>query len=289
MSDPESESAAKRSHTAEIDGYLSSYCRKNVKKPCCRDALMYGLLLFSSGHTGDISSGLLEWLIRQNEKKKRTLIIDGFDSVDEAFFVCPDCRRAFLCGVFLACGTVSDPKKSYRLELTVASGDSAHKLADSLASLMSSLGFPPLMTERGGSCVLYLRSSGTVEDFLGYIGAAPAAFEAMNARIYKEFRNNANRLANCETSNIGRAVTAAQKQIAAIKSLEESGRLALLPEQLRETAKLRAGYPSASISELAALHDPPITKSGCVHRLAKLSEAAGAAAFEKEKGDTGRS
>ncbi|MCR5263250.1 MAG: DNA-binding protein WhiA [Clostridiales bacterium] len=264
----------RRSHTWEIDEYLSSHCKKNVKKPCCRDALMYGLLLFSSGHTGDVSAELLEWLIRQNEKQKRTFIIDGFGAVDEAFFVCPECRRAFLCGAFLACGTVSDPKKSYRLELSVVPGESGHELSVSLARIMDELGFKPLTTERGGCDVLYLRSSETVEDFLGFIGAAPAAFEAMNARIYKEFRNNANRVANCETSNIGRAVTAAQKQIAAIRSLEASGRLALLPEQLRDTARLRIEYPSASLTELAGLHDPPITKSGCVHRLKKLAEAA---------------
>ena len=48
----------------------------------------------------------------------------------------------------------------------------------------------------------------------------------------------------------------------------------MLPDELFETAKLRLEYPSASLSELALAHEPPISKSGLTHRLAKIMEFA---------------
>ena len=263
------------SHTLATDRYLAAHCRKNCKKECCRRSLLYGMLLFTGGHTGEISASLLEWLIRLNDRQPDPLLIEDFTSIDASVLKCPDCARFFVCGIFLACGTVSDPSKSYRAELSVHPDENGeHRLADSLSEYLSAAGLPPHISkkQRKGPVVLYYRTSESVEDLLNLIGASPAAFEAMNARIYKDFRNNANRIANCETSNIDRAVSAAQKQISAISALESSGRLALMPEQLRETARIRVENPGATISELAALHDPPISRSCCAHRLYRLTE-----------------
>ena len=72
--------------------------------------------------------------------------------------------------------------------------------------------------------------------------------------------------------NIAKSVNAAQKQVAAISLLEENGKLSMLPDELFETAKLRLENPSMSLSELALKHEPPISKSGLTHRLAKIIE-----------------
>ena len=264
-------------HTYETVRYLVSHCRKNCRKECCRESLLYGLLLFSGGHTGEASAQLLDWLLKQNARQDQPLIIEDFTRIDTTVFKCPDCGRFFMCGVFLVCGSVSDPSKSYRIELSVhPDEDGGYRLAGSLCDYLSSAGLTPLRSEsrKGGPLLLYYRTSESVEDFLNLIGASPAAFEAMNARIYKDYRNNANRLANCDASNIDRAVSAAQKQISAISALESSGKLALMPEQLRITARLRMENPGVSISELAAMHTPPVTKSCCVHRLTKLTAEA---------------
>ena len=67
-------------------------------------------------------------------------------------------------------------------------------------------------------------------------------------------------------------VDAAQDQIAAIRRLEETGQLDQLPEKLRQTAKLRVQHPEATLSELAGMLDPPLTKSALNHRMRKLME-----------------
>lgn len=260
--------------------YLVPQCKKNCRSACCRTALLYGMLLFSRGRTDEMSSSLLEWLMTAGEKRGEILIIEDFNHIDRSYFSCAECGRYFLCGVFLSSGSVGDPKRDYRLEITIPRDeDGGTALADDLEAYLCEIDLQPLRLEssRGAgvkNTVLYLRQAEKVEDFLNYIGASVPAFEALNTRIHKQYRNEANRITNCETSNIDRAVNAAQKQIQDIGLLTESGKLADLDESLQDTARLRVENPSISLQELASMHQPPITKSGVVHRLRKLSAAA---------------
>ncbi len=123
-------------------------------------------------------------------------------------------------------------------------------------------------TERKGSGVLYYKQSDSIEDFLTCIGAPVSAMAVMQAKIEKDWRNEANRKTNCDTANVTKAVDAAQQQLAALRKLEERG--VVLPEKLRETARLRRAHPEATLNELAELHDPPTTKSTVNHRMRKL-------------------
>jgi DNA-binding protein WhiA len=68
--------------------------------------------------------------------------------------------------------------------------------------------------------------------------------------------------------------------------IEAAGRFSLLADELRETARLRLANPDANLLELAALHNPPITKSGLNHRLQKILTAGEAAqAHEKNSAE----
>ena len=46
--------------------------------------------------------------------------------------------------------------------------------------------------------------------------------------------------------------------------------MAALPEELQFTARLRLNNPDITLSELAELHFPPVSKSGVYHRLEKV-------------------
>ena len=96
----------------------------------------------------------------------------------------------------------------------------------------------------------------------------------MEAKVEKELRNGVNRRVNCDTANLTKVVDAAQDQIAAIRRLEQRGILEQLPEKLRMTAQLRMENPEATLSELAQMFDPPVTKSAMNHRMRKLIEQA---------------
>ncbi len=248
----------------EVKKLLVESCA-SLKKPCCRRALLFGFLRYHKKTQNPPENQ--EKLIGQLKK-------EGYgeptpDALSEAVEGCANCAASYLRGVFLACGTVSNPdSKSYQLELTVHTPEEA----EALGLLLGECGMPPKTTVRGGFPVLYYKDSASIEDFLSYIGAQKAAFELMNVKILKELRNNANRLANCDAANIDKTVSAAQLQIHAVERLEASGQIAALPDELRTTARLRLENPEATLGELASLHTPPITKSGVNHRLKKLLE-----------------
>ncbi|MEG1773472.1 MAG: DNA-binding protein WhiA, partial [Oscillospiraceae bacterium] len=132
-----------------------------------------------------------------------------------------DCLPAFLCGAFLACGTVNEPKKSYCLEFTPPT----EELCDLLFELLSVHGYPPKSTLRRGATVLYYKESEQIEDILTTIGAVRGSLELMELKIYKDLRNRANRSTNCETANIDKLVRAAQQQLDDIARLREAGEL----------------------------------------------------------------
>ena len=108
-------------------------------------------------------------------------------------------------------------------------------------------------------------------DFLGLIGATHENFEYYNRLIEKDIRNKINRINNCETANLSKQISTAARQIDAINRIFSTGGKNALSEELLETANLRLEHPEASLSELAELHHPPVTKSCVNRRLTKLT------------------
>ena len=96
----------------------------------------------------------------------------------------------------------------------------------------------------------------------------------MEARLEKELNNKVNRRCNCDDANTSKVVEAAQEQLAAIRILREKGLLDKLPAKLLAAAKARETSPESSLSELAAMMDPPISKPAMNNRMKKLVQMA---------------
>jgi DNA-binding protein WhiA len=188
-----------------------------------------------------------------------------------SLFKCQACEASFLAGVLLSSANLSNPDKESRIEIRI--NDPAR--ADTLAGFFSELGHPPTRSYRDGVSSLILKRSEDVEDVLTIAGAVSSVMELMQGKLMRELRGQVNRNSNCEIRNIGRAAVAAKAQVEAIKEIRASGRFAALPDELKETATLREDFPEIPLSELAAKHNPPITKSGLNHRLKKLLALAG--------------
>ncbi len=192
---------------------------------------------------------------------------DSYDAVDKSVMSCTGCGWAFVRGVFLSCGTITAPDNAYHLEFLLRN----HSAANSFMCFLNELGFSPKITERGEELRgVYFKDSEGIVDILGHIGANRAAFDILNVKIYKDIRNNANRVSNCELANLEKTINASNEQINAITKIIEAGKADELPDELKMTLDIRAAFPDASLSELAAKHTPPITKSGVNHRLKKL-------------------
>lgn len=180
------------------------------------------------------------------------------------------CQTAFFRGAFLAGGSVIDPGKSYHLELATSHAAVGR---ESIA-LLRELGFTPKDTQRKGNHVTYFKQSDHIEDFLTTIGAPVSAMEIMTAKLERDLRGSVNRRVNCDAANLDKTVEAARWQMEAIYRLEERGMLEDLPEKLKEAVDLRMAHPELTLSQLAELCTPPVSKSALNHRLRKLAQLA---------------
>lgn len=282
-------------------------CREVPERSCCRFAQCYGILMFCNTFSQreirivTENRSFAEYLPRLfrrafnlefdlfpslEQPGKRTFVIDDPDKLEYIFTVFGQeheslalhvnfgvlenecCRQQFVRGAFLAGGSVTDPDKRYHLELLTP-----HlKVSDETFSLLLELDFSPKQGMRSGSSVLYFKQSDMIVDFLTTIGAPVNAMKIIEAKMEKELRNGVNRRVNCDTANMTKVVDAAQHQLQAIEQLQKSGKLDLLPKKLAEAARLRLANPEASLTELAAMADPPISKPAMNHRLHKVIE-----------------
>ena len=181
------------------------------------------------------------------------------------------CKISFLRGAFLAGGSVTDPAKGYHIELTTTHL-SVSRETDAL--IREVLNFAPKTAKRGGGQVLYLKQSDLISDFLTCLGAHVAAMGIMEAKLEKELNNKVNRRCNCDDANTSKVVEAAQEQLSAIRKLKEAGLLDTLPEKLKQAATARENNPSASLTELAAMMEPTITKPAMNNHMKNLVKLA---------------
>ncbi len=180
------------------------------------------------------------------------------------------CQSAFLRGIFLSCGTVTDPERGYHLEFVVP----YKRLCMDLMKFMDELSLKPKYIVRKGNHVIYFKDSESIEDILAIIGAQDASLHVMGIKIEKDVKNKVNRRLNFEMSNINKTVDAANLQVEAIKYIEDKKGISSLPDNLQKIAEIRLEYPEASLSELEKILDEPISRSGINHRLGRIVKIA---------------
>ena len=286
-------------------------CRNMPVKRCCALAECFGILLFCNSFTGeniriitesrefanllpklfkkafsmdfDIqpapdATGKQNFQITDPDKISDIMEWYGFDPQDTlsmhinlAVIEEECCKASFLRGAFLAGGSVTDPSKGYHMELNTTHQSVAR---EGFSLIHEAVGFSPKSAARGGGQVLYFKQSDLISDYLTFLGAPVAAMGIMEAKLEKELNNNVNRRCNCDDANISKVVEAAQEQLNAIRVLKERSLYDQLPVKLRQAADARDKNPEASLTELAAMMVPPITKPAMNHRLKKLVQMA---------------
>ncbi len=180
---------------------------------------------------------------------------------------------AYLRGCFLACGSISDPKKGgYHFELSFKSS----KEAKYMLKILKMLDFDAKKITRSNKYMVYLKSSEEISDILKLFKATNALFYFEDIRIYRDHKNMVNRLNNCEIANQEKSISTGIKQIDQIRYLQENGLLELLDDKARIVAEYRLKYPETSFGELANIismeTDYKIGKSGVNHNFIKIRD-----------------
>lgn len=180
------------------------------------------------------------------------------------------CRRAFIRGAFLSCGSISDPTKGYHLEFVCNNRTQAEQLQE----IIGQFDIEAKIVCRKKYFVVYVKEGAGIVELLNIMEAHVALMNLENLRILKEMRNSINRRVNCEAANIQKTVQTSTRQVEDIIYLRDYYGFSRLPDNLREMAEVRLAYPEAALKELGEYLSPPVGKSGVNHRLRKLSELA---------------
>ncbi len=295
------------SFSSQVKDELNSL---QIKRNCCKKAYILGSLASAYVNEGiicvkvteDSTAALLCGLLKtiyKIEPEKREIkrgcysatelrfrsakitdflsFADEFSGSDEdietldSYFSCENCKRVFARAAFCTAGSISDPKKSYTFEIHAANDTRVWLIHSILEEIVSEA---PGITSRNEKFSVFYKNNSAIEDALTVLGANKTLFEFLDSYVEKDLRNYENRATNCVTSNIAKSVSASAIYIEAIEALIATGAFEELSSEIRATAALKLANPSLTLSELAEIHTPTISKSGLNHRLKKILELA---------------
>ena len=206
-----------------------------------------------------------EEILGELELEAEIFVDEVFDTEVESC-----CQHAFIRGAFLASGSIANPEKAYRMEIFSEN----EKACDKVLGILLNFGVDAKKTKRKNLYVIYTNNSESVSDMIKVTEASNAVFAVLEAKVVKDKRNATNRIINCDMANAERASENSLRETAAIRLIEKTVGLDSLKPKIRQAAMLRLENEGASIGELAALCDPPLSKSTMNNRLNKLIQIA---------------
>jgi len=168
-------------------------------------------------------------------------------------------------GAFIAHGSLTEPGRSSALEITCPGPEAALALVGSARRM----GLPAKARDVRGVDRVVVRDGDAIGALLTRIGAHESVLAWEERRMRREVRATANRLANFDDANLRRSARAAVAAGARVeRALEILGDD--VPEHLATAGRLRLDHKQASLEELGALSDPPMTKDAIAGRIRRL-------------------
>ena len=172
-------------------------------------------------------------------------------------------------GAFLAHGSLTEPGRSGALEITCPGQEAALALVGAARRL----GIAAKSREIRGVDRVVIRDGDAIAAMLTRMGAHSSVLVWEERRMRREVRATANRLANFDDANLRRSARAAVAAGARVsRALEILGDD--VPDHLAQAGRLRLEHRQASLEELGALADPPLTKDAVAGRIRRLLSTA---------------
>jgi DNA-binding protein WhiA len=186
-----------------------------------------------------------------------------------------DDKMSYLRGVFLATGSINDPKTSrYHLEFLIDDYDYSLFICE----LLDYYNLNSKLIERNNGFMIYIKEAEKISDFLRIMKAYNAVLYFEDIKAYREHKNLVNRLNNCEQANVEKTINSALNQVSDIELIENKIGIDALDEKLQTVCVYRKKYKEASLSELSNIismeTNTKVTKSGLNHRMRKIKEIA---------------
>lgn len=211
--------------------------------------------------------------IKIDDKNLCKIITDSFNCGKYAEYISllslnDDATWAYIKGIFLGGGSISDPESEYHLEICFKKKDNAVFAIN----MFSSLNLSPKIIERRNMFVVYFKDSSMIEDVLAGINAVRSVLQFMDSKVIKDLRNRLNRRNNCETANMQKTINVAGEQTKAIEYIIQKKGIDYLSEDLQKIALFRLNNPEMSLSMMAKELSGEFSKSAIDRRLKKIVE-----------------
>jgi len=225
----------------------------------------------------------MSYLLKINNKKE--IILKDLSLInEEGYFInipreyiyeSDDDKRSYLRGLFLATGSVNDPKTArYHLEFLIDEYDYALFICE----LLDDYFLNSKLIERSNGFMVYIKEAEKISDYLKILNTTNSILYYEDIKAYREQKNLINRLNNCEQANVEKTINSALSQIEDIELIEEKIGIEGLDEKLQMVAIYRKKYKEVSLSELSKIisieNNINLTKSGLNHRMRKIREIA---------------
>lgn len=179
-------------------------------------------------------------------------------------------EKSYIRGAFLGSGSINNPQNKYHIEITLNKVKNTEEILGILKKYGINFKMLYASNKNKSKNSIYSKDGEEISKFLAFIGANSSILKFEEIRVYRDMRNNVNRIVNCETANLAKTVNAAVKQVNAINKLKKSGKFNSLPDNLKELANLRLENPESSLIELGKMLKEPIGKSGVNYRMNRI-------------------
>ncbi|MCR5057965.1 MAG: DNA-binding protein WhiA [Clostridiales bacterium] len=241
---------------------------EDTAKRLVRDAKMSGTGLVADGpeKVGRRGGSVFEVLFAAADFE--SFITDYLlpDTITDKISSSENLRRAMLRGAFLARGSMSDPNKTYRIEI-LCKTDAFVKM---LVLLMHAENIRPTTRVSDVTWAIYFKKHDEICDFLVILGAVNQMMELQNIRAQHDVNGMVARSVNLDNWTVKQQSEASARRTKQLEKLLSSDKANRIPKELLEVAKIHIDNPGLSLTELGRLMDPPISKSGMNHRIQKL-------------------
>lgn len=177
-----------------------------------------------------------------------------------------DEKLAFLKGIFLGSGYLSNPKENYHLEIINQNKNDARYINN----IISEFDIISSIIKRKDEFIVYIKDAQSIVTFITLLGSNVGVLKFEETRVEKEMNNNLNRVINCETANFNKSIETSKKQLENIQILKKLGKYSLLNDNLKVVCEKRIENPELSLIELANIIG--ISKSGLNNRFRKINE-----------------
>lgn len=205
-------------------------------------------------------------------------IADGVETLIPREIVEKEGARYYLCGVFLASGSVNAPSSNnYHLQMIVSTEDEAKFIVRVLNRFKNEKNMDFKYISRRNKYVVYLKKADQITVFLALINASYSMLEFENSRIEKDYINSENRYQICYNANFQKTIKKANEQIEDIKLIDKKYGLIHLNEKEQKLALVRLDNPEAPLSLLVDMLKEKgieISKSGASRIFNKFHDLA---------------